>query len=115
MSINICISAKRTIIVKKTGKESTQTVRFDCIQTPTAITYQLLAAPDPIKAYEEWVLSISKDEEEDVYEDEDDFMCDNPRIIGKRTCNYCKEHLMLLKTWVSEIEADGYDIEVFDL
>ena len=112
MSMNIHISAERTVTVNKTGKQSTQQVSFDCYQTPTNVTYEILATPAPIEAYKAWALSISKDDEEEVFA-ADDYMCDTP--IGKKTVNYGKQHITELEAFVAECEAEGYEIEVYDL
>ena len=87
MSMNIHISAERIVIVKKTGQESSQRVYFDCFQTPTDITYQILDTTDPIKAYKEWILS--------------------------ETFNSGKLHVQELEEWIDSNEAVGYEIDIF--
>lgn len=109
MSTNIHISAEREVQVIKTGKISKQSIKFSEWQTPTDVTYQIMAAEDKVQAYKDWVLSISEDVEEPVYADDDIFQEDEP--IGTKTYNSGKEHVVELDAWLKEALEEGYDIE----
>ena len=111
MSTNIHISAEREVQVIKTGKVSKQTIYFGEGQTPTDVTYQIMAAEDKVQAYKDWVLSISEDVEEPVYAEDDIFQEDEP--IGTETYNSGKEHVAKLDAWLKEALEEGYDIEFY--
>lgn len=108
MSINFHIFGEREILIKNTGKSTTQTCDFDCWQTPTSITHKILKSPDIVAAYKEWVLSITQDEVEEVYADDDIFCEKLP--IGTLIYNAGKEHVTELDVWLIECTNDGYEI-----
>ena len=109
MSTNIHISAEREVQVIKTGKISKQKIYFSEWQTPTDVTYKIMAAEDKVQAYKDWVLSISEDVEQPVYADDDIFQEDEP--IGTETYNSGKEHVVELDAWLKDALEEGYDIE----
>ena len=110
MSTNIHIVATREVIVKKTGKSAQQQLRFNAWQTPTAVTLEIMEKRDKIKAYKDWVLSISKDEIVNVYADNDYFQEQEP--IGTKVINEGDNHVKLLEDWLDVCEENGYDVKV---
>jgi len=108
MSTNLYVSASREVIVLKTGEPSIQSENFSVYQTPTQITYDILASDDKAQSYRDWVNSISKDEEMEVYAD-DIFEENEP--VGKTVYNPWKEHIAEFDAWLSDKAAEGYDIE----
>lgn len=56
MSRNLCLWAKRAITVNATGKQNTQTIEFELLQTPTEVTDKILEAYSPFAEYVQWVL-----------------------------------------------------------
>ena len=111
MSMNLYVEAKLECIIAKTGETIFTTDEFDLYQTPTKITYKLLAENNTLEAYCDWVLSLFEDEEIDVYEPEDFLHKKSP--IGKRVVNYGKDHVKELKEWYTDLEDKGYKIEFF--
>jgi hypothetical protein len=111
MSINIAFIAKRDITINCTGKQEVQQEYFDsCWMTPSHITRSIIDSEDPFEAYRQWVLSVSYDEIEDVFA-EDDFMCER-EPIGSRVYNMGEIHVKSFNEWLQQRREDGYDIEV---
>lgn len=113
MSMNVFITAQREITFKrKNGEIGTdiQAEKFSSWQTRTTVTHAILASNDPINAYCEYVLSLSEDEEEPVY-DPDDVFCEKDPI-GTRIYNASKEHIAEFKKWMHEMEEEGYTIKI---
>lgn len=109
MSTNIHFEGTRQIIVVKTGKEETQSIRFKAVwQTPTAITNKILKAQDPFQAYRDWVMDGQEDQQEPLYAPDDVFH-EGP-IVGYETFNYGKEHLQDFDAWLKQATEDGYEI-----
>ena len=109
MSTNIHINGIRQVQVIKTGEIVSQTERFRVWQTPTDVTYKIMASEDKVQAYKDWVLSISEDMEEPIYAEDDIFQVGEP--IGTETYNSGKSHAAGLDAWMEMITAEGYDIE----
>jgi hypothetical protein len=110
MSMNLNIQAVRKVMVIKTGKVRNQSLDFDCVQTPTRVSYEIMEMADKIAGYKAYVMSISQDEEEELYAD-DDYMCEEP--IGTRTVNRGADHCRDLDMFLSTCADEGYDIEVY--
>jgi len=108
MSMNICIEASREIQVVSTGKICTQTTSFDCWQTPTRITHDILDSDKPLDTYIAWVMSNCHDEQYPQYA-EDDIFNDGP-IVGYETHNPGREHVSQLQMWIDHSEQEGYTI-----
>lgn len=85
MSIKFHIAGIRTIYIPKVIKLEKQTVYFDCRDTSTEITQDIIKAKNPIKAYKDWV---------------------------KKYDNYHKEHLIGLKAFIKEHIKRGFEIKV---
>ena len=113
MSMNLHVSAVRTVTVNKTGKESKQTCHFHLWQTPTFDTRAMLASGDPRKAYIEWMTAQFRDDEELIYADDDWLAERDP--IGTCIVNDGKEHVAEFIKWLAECEEEGYDIEFYEL
>jgi hypothetical protein len=113
MSMNIMITASRKITFKnKAGKRtgSIQTGNFNAYQTPTQVTYDILASKDPAQTYIDWVLrDCSRDEEVPVFAPEDIWEEDNP--IGVRVWNRGKEHVEEFRAWINDVEENGFTVK----
>lgn len=89
MSTNIHLQATREVTVNKTGKIESQTIFFDCWQTPTEVTKKILGSSNPSQTYFDWVKSISD---------------------SKNSIDYTY-HIKDVKNWIVSVEKAGYDIE----
>ena len=112
MSMNFHISGKRDITVNKTGVVETQQCDYQPWQTPTKVTYEILAAMLPVEAYKAWVMSISEDEQEAIYH-ESDIYGDDP--IGYKTINVGKEECIHVDEWIEAVVTQGYELEFYTL
>lgn len=108
MSTNLHIVGTRQITVNKTGKCEQQRIHFDCWQTPTNVTREIMESHDHLKAYQEWVRSRSADRVEPVF-DSDDYFCERPPI-GTRIVNDGEDHIEELQEWITLNELLGYEI-----
>lgn len=100
--MNIAIVGKRKIsYTDKKGvvKTSTQEVVFDAIQTPTHVTYEILASADPISVYSAFVMS----DNEIIEYPADEFS-------EAMTVDVGREHLADLKKWIEVNEEEGFTI-----
>lgn len=113
MSMNFYISGKREITVNKTGAVETQNIHYQPWQTPTTVTRELLKQADPVTAYKEWVMSISVDEQEAVYADDDVF--GEGDVIRYNTVNNGREECQQLDEWIAAVTALGYELEFYTL
>lgn len=109
MSTNIHIVGKREVMVVKTGKISTQHTQFGAYQTPTKVTFEIMNSDDKIKAYKDWVLSVTVEETRSVYAEDDIFQEGEP--VGTETYNHGREHLVEFDEWVKNATEEGYDVE----
>ena len=108
MSMNINIVASRKVQVLSTGELDTQTYRPRVWQTPTEVSYNIQTSTDPLQAYKDWVLSVSKDETVLIYAEEDLF-CDG-KPVGFRICNSGKDHIAELEDELEHLRSCGYVI-----
>jgi hypothetical protein len=109
MSTNLHLYAKREILIVKTGKLDTQSIHYDLYQTPTKVTEKCLKSENILQTYFDYVMSISKDEVEDVYAEDDVFSEKSP--IGKKIVNYSVDHIKSLNDFILDITSNGYEIE----
>lgn len=109
MSMNLEIIAEREVYIPKTGKSDIERRYYSVWQTPTKVTFKILESENPCESYIEWVRSISKDCEEDIYEDGDIFHEKEP--IGKRVVNSGEDHIKGLLEWFQEMNSEGYEIK----
>ena len=110
MSMNIHISATREVMVIKTRETSKQTIRFDCWQTPTDDSYEIIEKENPLEAYKEWVIAQNDVGTFPLYDKSDFFKKGEP--IGETTVNYSENHVNELNKWIKMCEKGGYYIEV---
>jgi len=110
MSMNIRISATREVMVIKTGEKSSEQIYFDCWQTPTKVSYDIIEKENPVEAYKQWVLDKNCVDTYDIFEPDDIFNERNP--IGEKTINYSEVHVNVLNEWIEDCEKGGYTIEV---
>ena len=108
MSMNIHFYGVRDVQVIKTGKIEQQTQQIDVWQTPTKVTYALLAEQDPVKAYARWAADQTGDEQEEIYAEDDIFGEDEP--IGYKTINPGRMHAADFLKTVRALRRDGYEI-----
>lgn len=113
MSTNFHIGASRAVTVNKTGVIDVQTLDYSTWQTPTKVTDQILLAMLPVEAYKAWVMSISKDEEEPVYAEDDWFCEESP--IGTKMVNAGKEECIQVDEWIADAVVKGYELEFFGM
>jgi len=85
---------------------------FECLQTPTKVTYVILESSDPKAAYTEWVLmNFGEDEIGDVY----DFNVSMDEPVGTKVVNFGKDHIEELERWINYHEKRGWNIKWFDM
>ena len=113
MSMNLHVEAVAKAVVTSTGKEITVINRFDLWQTPTKVTRSCLKSENPEKAYQEWVRSVSKDEEIPAYAEDDFWQEKDP--VGFKIVNYGEDHLKELSDWIAEQTDQGFEIEWYEL
>ena len=113
MSTNFHISGTRSVTVNKTGVVETQQCDYDPWQTPTKVTNEILATGSPVEAYKAWVKSVSQDEQELVYGD-DDIFCEN-EPVSSRTINVGTVECINVDEWVADAVASGYELEFYGL
>jgi hypothetical protein len=112
MSMNVYITARREVVVVKTGEKSVQTEHFDALQTPTKVTYEIVGSANPIQAYKDWVRETGKEceREELVYADDDIFCERDP--IGTEMYNPADSHLEDFDHWLESMEKNGYEVQI---
>lgn len=109
MSTNIHFIAHREVKVIKTNRVSTQEIQFDEFQTPTRVTYEIMASEDRAQAYKEWVLrECSRDEEFPIYAEDDVFGEGDP--VGVEIYNAGKEHIEKFEEWLKMCEEEGFEV-----
>lgn len=111
MSMNLHVQAKRPskVIVKGIEQNSEERINFDLWQTPTKVTYDILAQDDKLQAYIEWIKSISEDRQWPIYADDDIFGKKGP--IGFETINDGNIHIKLLMEWIKYCNIGDFTIE----
>lgn len=113
MSMNLHVNAVLECVVVNTGKPKSVIESYKLWQTPTKITTAILQEEDKLKAYCDWVLSVSKDEEIPVYADNNFFREGPP--IGVETVNYGKEHIAEFAEWIQEKLDEGCTLEFYEM
>ena len=109
MSTNIHIIASRSVMVVESGKVCKQHIKFETYQTPTVVTRKIMDASDKVGAYKDWVMSISENEDVNVYSSYDILEEGSP--IGTEVYNAGKDHLTRLDMWIEGAVKDCYNIE----
>ena len=109
MSCNIHFVAKRTIYIPSIDKDEEQEIYFNVWQTSSEETRQIQESDDHIQSYKEWVMSRNIIDQYPVYEEEDDFFCENP--IGYKEINVSQEHIETFNQWLESCQENGYTIE----
>lgn len=109
MSTNFHIRAHRRVQVPTTGNTEVQAIYPDVLQTPSKVTLEIMKSSDILQAYFDHVLASSKDYNEPIYEEGDIFGEKPP--VGVRVVNYGKQHVEELKTYLSVLEKEGYEID----
>lgn len=113
MSMNILITASRKVTFKnKAGKRTggIQNVEFRALQTPTHITHDILASKDPAQTYIDWVLrDCSLDVVEPLFPEDDIWGEGEP--VGTSVWNAGKEHVEEFRTWIKDVEEQGYTLK----
>jgi len=115
MSMNIHIDSVG-VITYPSGVQQSHTERFNCKQTPTIITEQILESPDPIQAYKDWIMSNSEDtvEEEFDYEAWDEKTQYYP-VIGYKIYNWAKDHCEQLDKFMNDAILKGMKLDIYSM
>jgi hypothetical protein len=98
------------------GVKHSLTEQFNCKQTPTVVTEQLLESPDPIQAYKDWIMLDSEDipEEEFDYEAWDENTQYYP-VIGYKTYNWAKDHCIELDSFIGDAIVKGMKLDIYSM
>ena len=107
--MNLYVTAKRDILVVKTGLPDVQYADFDLWQTPTDITHQIMSTTDKVVAYCDWVLENSVDEDISTVEYDDEL--EPIRVVESFIYNAGKEHVSEFMSWIEKMDSTGYTIE----
>ena len=110
MSMDVFISAGYPVRNLKTGEVRTLEESFDTWQTRTEDAYRIMRSDDPIQAYCDWVLSISKEEKRPRYSEYDAF--EEGPVVGYDTYHPGKEHVAELLEWVKRMKSLGGTVKV---
>ena len=105
MSMNAYIYAEYEVLNLKNKQKRTMQEPFDAWQTRTEDTYRFVRSDDPIKAYCDWVLSVSKEEQLELYAPED-ILGEGP-VVGYDTYHPGKDHIAELMGWVENMREIG--------
>lgn len=119
MSMNLYVEGTRKATVKVKGKRKTITdsTKFSLWQTPTKLTYEVLALPtveQQVKAYIRWADSVSKPYEDNIY----DFSAPLDEnfqypVIGRKMVNPAQEHTAELREWLKMCEDEDYTVKFY--
>lgn len=111
MSMNIHFRGVREIKIVALNDKIEEQIEWytEQWQTPTNVSYEIERSPDPIKAYEEHVLSIGRDEYVPLYDPKDIFH-EGP-IIGRTKINHAKLHIEEFREWCNMMRNAGFKIE----
>lgn len=122
MSMNLYVHGlRKAFAFNRFGKkvEFEDRRNFCLWQTPTELTYKILelkTVEEKIKAYIDWIYSVSSPREEIVYDysanPNEDF---NYPVIGKEIVNPAKEHEEQLKDFVKYADDEGFELEFYTL
>ena len=115
MSMNIHLRAElQGEFTSKNGKKLNKTLveRFDCIQTPTSVTKEILKSENKYDTYTEWIKSVfSEDKVLPIYAEDDIFAEGEP--IGFEKYNVAENHIKELNKFIEEYK--DWDIIWFEL
>lgn len=115
MSMNLCLSSSREIFNRHGESLGLQTERFDLIQTPTNVSYELVAQEDVHKAYSDWVMSNDKLDTVGVHSGTDEERWDKEWNDAPYDYyiywSYGVSHLKEMNEWIEDQIKQGYDIE----
>lgn len=111
--MNLHLSGKREVTVKKTGKTYKQTIDFDLWQTPTSVTIDACNSFNPKDFYISWASQFDEDEQDPIYADDDIFCEQTPIRYNIR--NDFKSHIKELNEWWSMCEEEGYEVYFYSL
>ena len=112
MSMNILIYGERRVSFKdKQGKRktSTQTIKFNAMQTPTKVTYNIMEQADKAAAYIEYIKRLSNPEQLAVYAEDDVFGEGQP--VKYIHYDWTEEHINTFIEWIHTVEEDGYTVK----
>lgn len=111
MSMNVYIVAEREVQVNIGGKIITdiQCTRFDAVQTPTKVTYDIVKSENPLEAYIDYVKSRSSIQKVPVYAPDDIFGEREP--IRFEDYDWSTSHIEGFRAWVVEMTSKGYEIK----
>ena len=112
MSVNINIDS-RGFIITPSGVSTEYQKSFNCLQTPTKITNEIMSSAYPIQVYKDWVKSNEYIELVDDYDiDQWDDKTDYYKIVGNHEYSFAQEHIDELTKFVDRETQLGFTIEV---
>lgn len=119
MSMNLYVEGTRKATVKVKGKKKaiTDCTKFSLWQTPTELTYEVLALPtveQQVKAYIEWAKSVGEPYEDNVYDYEamPDENWEYP-VIGRVMIDPAEEHAAEFRDWLKMCEDEDYAVKFY--
>ena len=121
MSMNLYVKGTRkaTVVVKGKKKTIEDRTKFDLWQTPTKLTYEVLALPtleQKVEAYIKWADSVSTPYEDNVYDYDgelnDDF--EYP-VIGRKMVYPAQDHARELRDWLRMCDDEDYTVNFYTL
>ncbi len=122
MSMNLYIEATRKAFAfNAKGKKVTFTDRrsFNCWQTPTKVTYDVLGKAtedEKVQTYIKWADGACEPYVENIYDysatPNEDF--EYP-IIGNKVVSPAQEHANELRNFIADCKEEGFDINFYTL
>lgn len=110
MSMNIYIEATREVKVVKTGKIVLQKIHWEAWQTPTTVTYSIVASDDPAQCYRDWAMLLEP-YIQDIYAEDDIWQERDP--IGTQVINPSIGHIEEFDAWLKMCDEEGYTVTYY--
>lgn len=122
MSMNLYIEATRkAYALNGKGKRVSFNDRrtFDCWQTPTKVTYDVLAKKteqEKVETYVQWADSAVKPYEDNMYDFESgpDDNLDYP-VIGRKMIYPAQEHANALREFLKDCHEEGFSVKFYTM
>ena len=119
MSMNLYVEGTRKATVKVKGKRKTITdsTKFSLWQTPTTVTYEILALgiiEQQVEAYTKWAKNISEPYEDNVYDytANPDENWEYP-VIGRVMVDRAEEHAAQFRDWLKMCDNEDYTVKFY--
>lgn len=121
MSMNLHVEGVRNAFVKVKGKKKTivDRTKFSLWQTPTELTYEVLALPtieQKVDTYLRWAESVCPPREEDVYDYSGplDENFEYP-VVGREMVYPAQQHAKELREWLKMCDDECYSVSFYTL